>query len=321
MTPNKHHTISHAWGVVGCGVSLCDGKRKFIKQFFKPKMLYEDMTRRTLPTEFIGLDLYVCGFPCQPYSRAGSMQGAGDERCAEPLLATVEAIVELMPKSFILENVPALKEKFGEVLDHLIKTLRDIKSLDNTTQMYEVHFNILDTNVHGGLPQSRRRLYMVGIRSDDILVPFRWPEACAPVPLDKILKDEHGSSDDFSRLSRTKQSNIMKLMDKYSSVDMEADDYIGEIGNSLPYAMKNACPCLTHSRAGDHGYWSLRRHRTLTTWEMMKLQGVPRGRFDLWELAVNNRTMGQMAGNAMSVSILTKITKNIFNSLGIPTKA
>ena len=121
-------------------------------------------------------------------------------------------------------------------------------------------------------------------------------------------------------MSRTKQANVIKLMDKYEAADMGEDDYVGEIGNSLPFAMKNTCPRLTHARAGDHGYWSLRRHRTLTTLEIMKLQGVPPGKFESWEQAVSARAMGQIIGNAMSIGVLTKITKSVFVCLGIPTK-
>jgi DNA (cytosine-5)-methyltransferase 1 len=51
-------------------------------------------------------DVVSAGFPCQPFSVAGSQRAANDERNMWP--ATVEVIRRVQPRSVLLENVPGL---------------------------------------------------------------------------------------------------------------------------------------------------------------------------------------------------------------------
>jgi len=204
------------------------------------------------------------------------------------------------------------------MLDLLVQALRDVEHPRG--KLYEVHWNILDSCKHGGLPQSRRRVFVVGIGKDFIVAPFVWPTVIPSVSLDEALGSEVGSPQDFAKLSKTKQKNILQMMEKYRAADHETDDYICEVGNSVPFAMNHMSPCLTHTRAGDHGYWSLRRNRVLTTDDMMRLQGVHPSRFPQYSTVVTHRVMGQIIGNAMCVNIMTRITKQILISLGVPVK-
>ena len=244
------------------------------------------MTNRTLPDSFKDLDLYVCGFPCQPYSVAGQMLGIDDGRSAEILPHVVDVITTLKPRAFILENVPAMCESFGLLFDAMVHALRHIDGQPRLP-LYEVHWTRLDTSVHGGVPQSRRRVYIVGIQSSQIQLPFAWPTPLPTAAIKSFLDASVlGTDSDFSNMSSTKQKNVVALMSKYANVDHDVAHYIGEIGNSAPFAMKDMCPCLTFTRAGDRGYWSFRLNRTLTVREMIRLQGVPDEKFKDWEATV-----------------------------------
>ena len=91
--------------------------------------LYRDVTTRCcskLKQVHGGLDLYVAGFPCQPWSNIGKKLGALDAEgrglVGYHILMTIQA---LLPSAFILENVAGLcsasnGEFFIEMLEFLI---------------------------------------------------------------------------------------------------------------------------------------------------------------------------------------------------------
>ena len=54
--------------------------REFIRENFKPKVLFDDVRQRNNRALQKGMDLYVAGFPCQPFSIAGHQKGFDDER-------------------------------------------------------------------------------------------------------------------------------------------------------------------------------------------------------------------------------------------------
>ena len=58
---------------------------------------YDDMTKIPVSKMPGNLDLYSCGFPCQPYSAAGKGLGLGDER-ATPLHVVLQYVTCHRPK-------------------------------------------------------------------------------------------------------------------------------------------------------------------------------------------------------------------------------
>ena len=73
-------------------------------------------------------------------------------------------IDEKGPKAFVLENV------HGFVLQHRTDFDEVLRRLENANSGYDVKWKIMDTLYHG-LPQSRPRVYIVGIKKENLKVP------------------------------------------------------------------------------------------------------------------------------------------------------
>lgn len=112
------------------------------------------------------IDIILAGFPCQPFSAAGNQKGFMDTRGT--LFFEIERIIEEStkighkPKGFILENVEGLVKHGGDVnSEGCGRTFCTIlQKLDLAG--YNVSWKVIDASCHG-VPQARRRVYIVGV--------------------------------------------------------------------------------------------------------------------------------------------------------------
>jgi DNA (cytosine-5)-methyltransferase 1 len=118
-------------------------------------------------------DVLIGGPPCQTFSTIGRAKirhvSKTDEK-SDPrnyLFKTYFEYVKFFePDIFVLENVPQLKTKYNGVLfDNLIELAADAG--------YEIHISVLNA-VDFGVPQNRKRLFIVGTRSG---CSFSFPKA------------------------------------------------------------------------------------------------------------------------------------------------
>jgi DNA (cytosine-5)-methyltransferase 1 len=127
------------------------------------KEFYNDITKRNHKNLKKNLDLYVCGFPCQPFSTAGLKLGSSDTR-SNVLSHCIKTIKHILPKIFILENVKQFKNiQKGKIFNNTIKKLESIKN--NNKNQYNIIDIVLNAK-HYGVPQNRERLFIIGIRKD-----------------------------------------------------------------------------------------------------------------------------------------------------------
>ena len=117
-----------------------------------------EVSGRTL-LELAGIktvDFVVGGPPCQPFSIVGKRMGSDDDR-ADLMDDYVRIVAELKPSAFVLENVPNLsKIADGSVLRSTIANL--------TSSGYSVRHAVVSAAEYG-VPQNRKRLFVVGLRS------------------------------------------------------------------------------------------------------------------------------------------------------------
>jgi DNA (cytosine-5)-methyltransferase 1 len=102
------------------------------------------------------------GFPCQDLSVAGKRRGLAGERSG--LFWEISRLIEeTKTEWFILENVPGLlTSNKGADFGVVVGTMADIG--------YSLAWRVLDAQ-HFGVPQRRRRVFIVGRRTGDGLSP------------------------------------------------------------------------------------------------------------------------------------------------------
>jgi len=130
--------------------------RAVLRERFPKQQIFGDiMQLRTLPRA----EAVVAGFPCQPYSQAGPMQGLDASR---QLLRKVIALVEKSrprPKYVVLENVKNIIHlDGGAALAYITREFERLK--------YSWAYRVVDSSAFG-LPQRRKRWLFVATRNND----------------------------------------------------------------------------------------------------------------------------------------------------------
>jgi DNA (cytosine-5)-methyltransferase 1 len=108
------------------------------------------------------VDVLLAGPPCQPFSIVGKRRGREDER-ANLITDFVRLLRELRPRAFVFENVPNLATiADGEILRDLCARLRHLG--------YGLEAGVVAAADYG-VPQTRRRLLMLGVFGNEIGLP------------------------------------------------------------------------------------------------------------------------------------------------------
>lgn len=112
-------------------------------------------------------DFLLGGFPCQPFSSGGKRLGFLDTRGT--LFFEIERILRAKkPYGFILENVEGLvKHDLEKKNDKIGQTLKTILYVLEEDLKYKVSWKVFDS-VNFGLPQSRKRIFIVGTKDEKI---------------------------------------------------------------------------------------------------------------------------------------------------------
>tara|TARA_R110002096_G_scaffold407313_1_gene605884 strand:+ start:503 stop:1858 length:1356 start_codon:yes stop_codon:yes gene_type:complete len=112
-------------------------------------------------------DFLLGGFPCQSFSAAGNRHGFSETRGT--LFFEIERILkDKNPYGFILENVEGLvKHDLENKDDKIGKTLSTILYKLKNELGYNVTWKVLDS-VDFGLPQSRKRIFIVGTKDENV---------------------------------------------------------------------------------------------------------------------------------------------------------
>jgi DNA (cytosine-5)-methyltransferase 1 len=166
------------------------------------------------------------GPPCQPFSSGGLRKAEQDDRNMIP--AFVQAVSVIRPEAFLMENVPGLIA--GDRLAYLERMIRQFQGMG-----YSVNWKVLNAADYG-VPQKRRRLFVIGMRGR----PFRFPvethgpgRAFPRVTVRDVLPDHQIGEPNPSKVFYAK------------APDLRPSPYDGHIFNGGGRPIDRSQPCHT----------------------------------------------------------------------------
>jgi DNA (cytosine-5)-methyltransferase 1 len=261
-----------------------------IKENNYPEIIFGDIQTRDID-EVPDIDIYVSGFPCQPYSRANKFKTNVDPRL-NLFENCLDVIFKKKPSCFILENVKTLVTLnngyyFNDILNRL-----------NKNNLYDINWKVINSKDQG-IPQCRDRLYIIGILKTKIIDKFVFPDNITMKPLIEFIDE---SCNDINIIKST-NIELFKNIPK-DSIFIDIGFRKANFPNSNQWA-----PCIT----AQPNMWCVPKQRKATIKEYLKLQGFP----ETYKKPqnVSNHQLKIRIGNSMTVNVIERLMINIFKSL------
>ena len=245
-------------------------------------------------------DILCAGFPCQAFSISGKQLGFEDSRGT--LFFDVARIAkEKQPKVMFLENVKNLARHDGG------KTLAVIKNtLDEIG--FDVFDEVLDASKYG-VPQSRKRIYIVCFRKDLNIKEFKFPEEenLTKHVLDIILPDSETEKYEIHRNDVVIDNSIKET---FSNIPLRIGTVNKGGQGERIYSPLGTAITLSAYGGGAGAKTGLYRVngkiRKLAPRECARLDGFPEN----FKIAERDTVAYKQFGNSVVVDVLQKIMKS-----------
>lgn len=149
-------SITHAWAS-DYDSDTCKTYAKNICNGDESKVYCEDV--RELDIDKLGnIDAFAYGFPCNSFSNVGEHQGLDNDNFGMLYWYGIEVLKKYQPQWFLAENVSGMKSAgSGEHFKQILKDMEDAGYV-LVPHMYKFE--------QYGIPQTRHRIIIVGIRND-----------------------------------------------------------------------------------------------------------------------------------------------------------
>ena len=256
------------------------------------------------------VDLFVGGSPCQSFSIMGHQKGLEDTR-GTLFYDFARLVSEIEPKVFIYENVQGmLKHDGGNTWDIIHNTFQSLG--------YKIFYKLLDAKDYG-IPQTRRRVFVVGFKDEITRFKFPKEEELQYTMQDFLetsvklggynsidgnvkLMGEKGDIDKKYYLSEKVLKHVMSTGTKGYYIKPEIDLAIARPLLSTMHKMH---------RAGVDNYVTCNgKVRRLTPRECLRLMGYD----DTFKQVVSDTQMYKQAGNSIVVDVLICLMESIIES-------
>ena len=257
------------------------------------------------------IDLFVGGSPCQSFSIAGARGGFEDAR-GTLFYEYARLVKEIQPKVFIYENV------YGVLTHDKGNTWKVMQNIFDELGYY-YKWEILNAKDYG-IPQGRRRLYVVGFKDKKEFDKFEFPK---PQKLKYTMQD--------FLVENVKEGNLVNKNGKLVITEKVGEEpeekyYLSEklrkyvmcpgtknfmhhdAEIDLPIARALLSTQGNTHRASVNNYVTTNgKIRALTVRETYRLMGFP----DSFKIVVSKAQALKQSGNSIVVDVLIAILKNI----------
>lgn len=260
-------------------------------------------------TEFADqVDLFVGGSPCQSFSVMGKRGGLEEAR-GTLFYEYARLVSEIRPKVFIYENVTGMlnhdKGHTWEVITNIFDSLG-----------YVWKHWVLNCKDFG-VPQNRRRIFVVGFRGD---LSHHFEKLVDPTPqklmltLEDLLEKEVDNKyylpeKGFNRVIDPNQIKHVALNGKIARCQVACQQYnwFGDMRFEpiIPDRLENDDRVYKGYYKGARGV-----ARCLTPRECLRLMGFD----DTFKIAVPDQHMYRQVGNSIAVNVMMEVVKQIKNT-------
>lgn len=315
----KKKVFIHAWAT-DYHEDTCETFRKNFFPNNPEKVVCKDIRKISFGKEkaFVPVDGLTFGFPCNDFSIVGESKGVRGE--FGPLYTyCVKALKHFQPKWFIAENVSGIKSSDGGAA--FKKILSEFKGAGY--KIYPHHYKFEEY----GVPQSRHRVIIVGIRND-IDVEFKIPKPSMKIKT--AAQALENISPDLPDQETTKQSAA--VVERLLHIKPGENAFNANLPEHLKLNVKGAKisqiykrldpskPAYTVTGSGGGGthiyHWA--EPRALTNRERARLQTFP----DTHVFCGGKESVRRQIGMAIppeGVKIILEALLNSFESKGYPS--
>lgn len=264
-----------------------------------------------------GIDAFCYGFPCNSFSHVGERKGLSNENFGKLYWYGIEVLRLYRPKWFVAENVSGIRSAGSGDFQVILGDMEE--------SGYRLYVHLYKAEEYG-IPQTRHRVIIVGIR-DDIPIEFHVPDpaqyaycdisartALANIPADAPNNEIRKLTKDVvRRLSLIRPGeNVWQAMDRLGS-DFPQELIINtKTKISQIYRKLNPDkPAYTVTAAGGGGtymyHWT---DRELTNRERARIQTFP----DNYEFVGNYGSVRKQIGMAVPCKLSEIVITAILNS-------
>lgn len=255
-------------------------------------------------------DILVGGFPCQPFSTLGKLQGFNDEKNRGTLFFEIMDIVTKHDtKVIVLENV---KNIVTHDKGNTFKRIQE--ELDKAG--YFFNYQILNSQDYG-IPQRRNRVFMVCFNKKYFKnVPFVYPEKEPLTITTQDLLDENVEEKYFltEKISHTILGEGTKGYIVKPTIDLPISKTLTATMHKMHRASQDNY--VTDQTNYDKNVTDKIKRiniRKLTPNECRQLQGFPSD----WKQVVCDGAAYKQFGNAVTVDVAYKVASAVVNHINI----
>ena len=263
------------------------------------------------------IDAFAYGFPCNSFSNVGEHKGIANEKFGQLYWYGVEVLRHFKPKWFIAENVSGIRSAGTNDFQVILNDLKE--------SGYRLNVNLYKAEQYG-VPQTRHRVIIVGIRND-LDVEYHVPDPALYKDCDVSARTALNgvtASMPNSECRQLKKSVIdrLSLIQPGENV-WQAEDRLGEqFPDELRIRTKTKIsqiyrkldpekPAYTVTAAGGGGtfmyHWT---NRELSNRERARIQTFP----DDYKFIGNYASVRKQIGMAVPCRLSEIVTTAILNS-------